>query len=131
MGIGNGGVLGFIEGYQGAANRKPRVLVNSIMNACGKRGSRLGNALGVLGMMCTSFEAVFDHMEIDQYLGGYQYTNPFLATLSTGILYKSTAGPRVALMAGALGAALAGVGFVGSSATSVIFGRGQRGYSSY
>ncbi|CAM9138228.1 unnamed protein product [Discosporangium mesarthrocarpum] len=103
-----------VEGYQGAANRKPRVLINSIMNASGKRGSRLGNALGVLGMYYTGMECIFDHLEVDQYLGGYDFTNPTLAAISTGVLFKSTAGPRVALMAGLVGAGMAGVSFAGS-----------------
>lgn len=48
-GILGGGALGVREGFQKAPNRRARVLMNSIMNAAGKRGSIYGNTFAVLG----------------------------------------------------------------------------------
>jgi hypothetical protein len=44
-----GGIYGFSEGWRNAANPNLKIRFNSIMNAISKRGSTLGNALGVIG----------------------------------------------------------------------------------
>jgi len=47
-GIALGGLRGFFVGLRNAPNRRLRIRINSVLNACG-RGARLGNSLGVLG----------------------------------------------------------------------------------
>jgi len=47
-GIGLGGMRGFFVGLRNAPNKRFRIRVNSVLNACG-RGARLGNSLGVIG----------------------------------------------------------------------------------
>lgn len=48
-GILGGGAAGVREGFMKAPNRRSRVLLNSVMNHAGKKGSMYGNTLGVLG----------------------------------------------------------------------------------
>lgn len=45
-----GGAYGFVEGWRTAANPSFKIRFNSVMNAFNKRGSRAGNALGIIGM---------------------------------------------------------------------------------
>lgn len=47
-GIALGGVRGLFVGLRNAPNRRLRIKLNSVLNACG-RGARLGNSLGVIG----------------------------------------------------------------------------------
>ena len=44
-----GSIYGAKEGYSGAASPIARIRFNSVMNAMSKRGSHLGNNLGVIG----------------------------------------------------------------------------------
>lgn len=50
LGYSAGGVFGAVEGYRTAVNPKWRIRVNSVVNAVSKRGSRIGNSLGIIGM---------------------------------------------------------------------------------
>jgi hypothetical protein len=53
-GILGGGTYGAIEGLRNSPNRKLKVRMNSLFNAAGQRGSRAGNALGILGTSHTN-----------------------------------------------------------------------------
>lgn len=46
-GFGAGGLYGFAEGWRSAASPSLRIRVNSVLNGISKRGSALGNNLGV------------------------------------------------------------------------------------
>ena len=48
-GIFGGGAMGVREGFAKAPNRRSRVLLNSVMNHAGKKGSLYGNTFAVLG----------------------------------------------------------------------------------
>ena len=48
-GFSAGSAYGFQEGWRGAASPIYRIRFNSVMNAMSRRGSTLGNALGVIG----------------------------------------------------------------------------------
>ena len=48
-GFSAGSLYGFQEGWRGAASPIARIRFNSVMNAMSRRGSTLGNALGVIG----------------------------------------------------------------------------------
>jgi hypothetical protein len=48
-GFSSGAAYGFVEGWRGAANPNLKIRFNSVMNAMSRRGSTIGNALGVLG----------------------------------------------------------------------------------
>jgi len=103
-GIVGGGIYGFFEGLRTSPSPKFKIRLNTVLNACGKRGSRAGNALGSLAMIYSSFEALEDQLDMDQYVGGYYQLIPVTAAAMTGIFYKSTAGPRAMALAGVLGA---------------------------
>jgi import inner membrane translocase subunit TIM23 len=111
-----------------APSSRAKIRVNSILNASGKRGSRLGNGLAVLGLYYTTAEHLLDRYEVDKYLGGEDWINPILAAGSTGMLYKCTAGPRTMALAGAVG--IMGMGAVIASQTLLgSLGSGQRSRS--
>lgn len=46
-----GGSYGLVEGWRTAASPNYKIRFNSIMNAFSKRGSYLGNSLGIIGML--------------------------------------------------------------------------------
>jgi hypothetical protein len=50
LGFGGGGAYGSIEGFRTAANPSLRIRINGIINGMSKRGSKLGNSLGIIGM---------------------------------------------------------------------------------
>ncbi|KAF0700558.1 Aste57867_8894 [Aphanomyces stellatus] len=113
-GILAGGTYGVVEGVRNAPSTKLKVRLNSLFNAAGQRGSRAGNALGVLALMYSSVQELADVAEIDRFVI-FDKAVPILAAGATGMLYKSTAGTRPMLMAGAIGAILMGAVQFGSS----------------
>lgn len=52
-GLAVGGFVGFANGLRRSPNNSPRVLLNSVLNGCGKSGAKAGNAAGVLAMVYT------------------------------------------------------------------------------
>jgi import inner membrane translocase subunit TIM23 len=109
IGMGGGGLYGAGVGLRTAASPLFRVRVNALMNGCSKYGSRVGNSFGVLALMYTSFEWGADQLELDRYAGGYDFVNPITAGACTGLMFKSTAGPKPMLLAGVLGGSLVGL----------------------
>jgi mitochondrial import inner membrane translocase subunit TIM23 len=109
-GIVLGGVYGGVEGYQNAPVKKAKIRMNSFLNAAGKRGSRAGNSLATVAMMFSIMEYAVEHVEVDHYINRdiAEIAIPTLAGAATGMLYKSTRGPRMMLMYGALGAVVMG-----------------------
>lgn len=45
-----GGSVGLVRGFAKSPSPRPRILLNSILNGCGRGGSTVGNTLGSLGM---------------------------------------------------------------------------------
>jgi len=103
IGIGTGGTYGVINGLQSSPSPKFKIRVNTILNKSGRFGSRFGNALGAVAMMYSCFEAVFDRYEVERYFGGDDFFNPILAATATGLLYKSTQGPKTMALAALIG----------------------------
>lgn len=89
-GILGGGAYGITEGLRNAPSHKFKIRLNSVLNASGKRGSRSGNALGVLALFYSSFDAAADHFEVDRFLGDFDQVLPVLSGAATGALYKCT-----------------------------------------
>ncbi|OQR87756.1 Mitochondrial Protein Translocase (MPT) Family [Achlya hypogyna] len=106
-GILGGGAYGALEGVRNSPSRKFKVRMNSLFNAAGQRGSRAGNALGVLALMYSGCQEVVDTLELEQY-GVFDKALPIFAAGATGMIYKSTAGTRPMMMAGVIGAVLMG-----------------------
>ena len=62
LGIGGGGVYGFRQGLAATPSSRFRVQVNSILNHCGRYGSRAGNAMGVFAVLYSLYEGLADHV---------------------------------------------------------------------
>lgn len=106
MGIVAGGVYGLREGLLHTPSSRFKVKLNSVLNHCGRHGSRAGNVLGVASIMYSLYEGLADHYDLDQYtrpVVGEVPASPAFAALMTGVTYKATAGPRVAALAGTIG----------------------------
>ena len=109
-GLGLGGIFGALEGLRNAPKKRFKIRLNSVLNACGKRGSRVGNAVGVLAIMYTGMEGLADYLEADKLAGGI--VNPIIAGAGAGALYKCTKGPGQMALFSVVGAAgMAGFSF--------------------
>jgi len=108
MGIVAGGSFGFVEGFRTAPSTKFNIRLNSVLNKCGRRGSRLGNALGSVAFLYSLIEGVSEYAHIDRYIGSAsEYVTPVACATLTGMIYKSTQGPKTIAVAGGLGATVA------------------------
>uniref|UniRef100_A0A7S1Y156 Mitochondrial import inner membrane translocase subunit TIM23 n=1 Tax=Grammatophora oceanica TaxID=210454 RepID=A0A7S1Y156_9STRA len=103
MGTFAGGAYGLREGFLHSPSQRFRVKLNSILNHCGRHGSRWGNALGVVSILYSIYEGTADNYEIDRYTGPVQPAAPGVAAFLTGATYYASAGPRVAALAGTIG----------------------------
>ena len=111
-----GGGYGAVEGLRSSPSRRMKIRVNALLNGMGKRGSRVGNAVGAVAVLYSSFESLADYVELEQYTGGYDIVNPIAAAVATGVMYKSTKGPKVMALAGVLGAGLVAGATLGARA---------------
>lgn len=86
LGIDAGGAYGFVEGLRNAPSSKFKIYFNSVLNACGKRGSKLGNALGELALIYYFSEGFSDWIELDRLIGGdgYDVAVPIIFGITTG-----------------------------------------------
>jgi import inner membrane translocase subunit TIM23 len=110
LGIVGGGSLGVIQGVRAAPSSNSRVMLNSVLNASGKGGSRAGNALGVLTILYVSAEWVTEKVERET-IGSLPFSDTLVPTIAGGVmgtLYKSTKGPKTAALAGVIGAVACG-----------------------
>ncbi len=110
LGIGAGGAWGVVDGWRTSPSPKLRIRLNSVLNKSGHYGSRLGNALGALACMFSLFEAGTEYVRIEDRLpfAREDVFNPVVAAALTGVLYKSTQGPKTMALAGLLSGAAAG-----------------------
>jgi hypothetical protein len=60
-----GMAVGMVTGVRSAKNFRPRILLNSVLNSCGRTGSRLGNSAAAIGMFYTGFTYALDAAEFD------------------------------------------------------------------
>mmetsp|Transcript_43464 Transcript_43464/g.70529 ORF Transcript_43464/g.70529 Transcript_43464/m.70529 type:complete len:205 (+) Transcript_43464:86-700(+) len=104
-GVVGGGLWGCAQGMRANSKANPRpplkLRINTLLNSTGSRGAFLGNSLGVLAMMYSGLES-----GITSARGEEDIYNGIGAAALTGLLYKSTAGFRVAALAGLLGGSL-------------------------
>eukprot|EP00978_Attheya_sp_CCMP212_P007627 scaffold17670_cov44-Attheya_sp.AAC.2 len=126
LGIVGGGLYGLREGLANTPSSRFKVKLNSVLNHCGRHGSRAGNVFGVLSIMYSLYEWQADKLEIDQYTGPIQPVAPALAAFMTGATFKSQAGPRVAALAGTIGLGAVGVTYAAYSVMGVPYG--SKGY---
>jgi mitochondrial import inner membrane translocase subunit TIM23 len=108
VGYPSGAVGGAALGLRhAAAGAEPgeiaKIRANRVLNACGSNGRRLGNRLGVVGLMFAGMEsAMVAVRDRDDWI------NSVAAGLGTGAVFRAANGPRSAVVAGALGGVLAG-----------------------
>uniref|UniRef100_A0A0D6QZU5 Mitochondrial import inner membrane translocase subunit TIM23 n=1 Tax=Araucaria cunninghamii TaxID=56994 RepID=A0A0D6QZU5_ARACU len=107
-----GGAVGLVEGLKA---REPgdslKLRTNRVLNATGHAGRKLGNRLGVIGLLYAGLES-----GIVAARGTDDNLNCVLAGLGTGALFKAAAGPRSAAVAGALGGLAVGAVVAGKQA---------------
>jgi import inner membrane translocase subunit TIM23 len=89
LGISAGGIYGFRQGLAATPSTRFRVQVNSVLNHCGRYGSRAGNALGVFAVLYSFYEGVSDRVSLIYYVCCHLYrTLPhFFACVS--VIYNS------------------------------------------
>lgn len=115
IGIFSGGCFGFVEGFRTSPSPKFNIRLNSILNKCGRRGSRLGNALASVAFMYSFVDWIAnDWVRVERYIP-FEWATPVLCAGVTGMLYKSTQGPKTVAVAGGLGAALAASAYAAKS----------------
>jgi len=62
MGITAGGFYGFRQGMAATPSTRFRVQLNSVLNHCGRYGSRAGNTLGVFSVLYSLYEGLADNV---------------------------------------------------------------------
>lgn len=62
IGIGAGGIYGLQRGLVSTPSSKWRVQVNSVLNHCGRYGSKAGNTLGVFSVLYSLYEGLGDQV---------------------------------------------------------------------
>lgn len=99
-----GGAFGMAEGLKkssGAPNMKVRL--NTTLNSITRRGPGVGNSLGVIAMIYNGTTAMMDASR-----GQHDIFNSLAGGAVSGALFKSTAGPRAALVSAGVCAGVAG-----------------------
>ncbi|XP_017697053.2 mitochondrial import inner membrane translocase subunit TIM23-2-like [Phoenix dactylifera] len=108
LGAARGSAAGLREADPGESLK---LRVNRVLNSSGQAGRRLGNSLGVLGLIFAGLES-----GISTWTGNDGVLSTVAAAVSTGAVYKAAAGPRSAAIAGAIGGLAAGFAVVGKQA---------------
>jgi import inner membrane translocase subunit TIM23 len=65
LGTFGGGLYGLREGVRHSPSSRFRVKLNSILNHCGRYGSRWGNSLGVVAILYSIYEGAADQVSRD------------------------------------------------------------------
>ncbi|XP_054783135.1 mitochondrial import inner membrane translocase subunit TIM23-2-like [Prosopis cineraria] len=104
-----GAAKGTVRGLKAAElGDSLKLRVNRVLNSGGQTGRRLGNSLGVLGLIFAGLESGVIHFR-----GKDDLLNSVVAGLGTGALYRAAAGPRSAAIAGAIGGIAAATAVAG------------------
>ena len=105
-GMVGGGIYGAASAYRGQDGASFRVKTNTLLNGFGKKGAGVGNALGAMALLYSCYESLAENLQFDAFLGYHHAVNPVSAGVLTGLTYKSFAGPRAIVLAGAIGGLL-------------------------
>ncbi|KAF7023255.1 hypothetical protein CFC21_035816 [Triticum aestivum] len=95
----SGAVAGAAVGLREAAHAAERgdtakIRANRLLNSCGSAGRRVGNRLGVIGLLYAGMVTARD--------GQDDWINSLVAGLGTGALFRAAQGPRSAAVGGVL-----------------------------
>lgn len=104
-----GGVWGLAEGLRNPDGSTFKLRLNSVLNGCTRRGPFLSNSLGVVALMYGLTTAALEKIR-----GVEDDYNMAAAAVTTGMLFKSTGGPRAIAIAGGLGGGIAAVYYAGN-----------------
>ncbi|KAI9635547.1 putative mitochondrial import inner membrane translocase subunit tim23 [Dioszegia hungarica] len=104
-GLAVGGAWGLKEGLGRQLGPSPsmKLRINAILNGCTRRGSFVGNSLGVLAIFYNLVNS-----GLDSYRGRHDVLNAMGAGAISGALFKSTSGIRPAMVGASLMTAAAG-----------------------
>ncbi|OAY64485.1 mitochondrial import inner membrane translocase subunit TIM23-2-like [Ananas comosus] len=80
-----------------------KIRVNRVLNSCGQEGRRIGNRVGVIGLLYAGLESGMVAVRDSD-----DWVNSVVAGLGTGVLFKAANGPRSAAVAGAIGGLMVG-----------------------
>ncbi|XP_027367388.1 mitochondrial import inner membrane translocase subunit TIM23-2 [Abrus precatorius] len=107
-----GAAKGTVQGLRDAESGDSlKLRLNRVLNSGGQAGRRVGNSLGVLGLIFAGLESGMIHFR-----GRDDLVNSAVAGLGTGALYRAAAGPRSAAIAGAIGGIAAAAAVAGKQA---------------
>lgn len=99
-----GGAWGLAEGLNRLPpSSPPKLRLNSALNSITRRGPFLGNSAGVIAMVYNGLNST-----IGYYRGKHDAMNSITAGALSGMVFKSTRGPRQMMISGALVASAAG-----------------------
>ncbi|OVA20644.1 Mitochondrial inner membrane translocase subunit Tim17/Tim22/Tim23/peroxisomal protein PMP24 [Macleaya cordata] len=100
---------GFIDGVRASEQGDTlKLRINRILNASGHSGRKMGNRIGVIGLMFAGLESgIVAVRDTDDVI------NSVLAGLGTGALFKAASGPRSAAVGGAIGGLVVGAAVAG------------------
>ncbi|KDN53366.1 putative MAS6-mitochondrial inner membrane import translocase subunit [Tilletiaria anomala UBC 951] len=104
-GLAIGGMLGAREGLTrplGVNNPTTRLRLNAVLNSITRRGSFFGNSAGVIALIYNIIDA-----SIDAARGKHDIYGAVAAGSISGVIFKSTAGPRAMLISSGIMAAAA------------------------
>lgn len=100
-----GGAWGLAEGLRRAPpNAPPKIRLNAVLNSVTRRGPFLANNAGVVAMMYNAINSYIGYLR-----GKHDAANSIAAGALSGIIFKSTRGPRQMIISGSLVATIAGV----------------------
>ncbi|CAE7690483.1 tim23 [Symbiodinium sp. KB8] len=128
-GVAMGSFYGIFEGAAKAPKRRARIVLNSVLNAVGKRGSGLGNAIGTLALLYSATEWGLDYIDFDMAPDAFDmrrreiYTQMAAAAITAGtfrlpqlVARRNLTGVAIVGVSALMGAGLvAGLGAVGSA----------------
>ncbi|KAH7692701.1 mitochondrial import inner membrane translocase subunit TIM23 protein [Dioscorea alata] len=104
-----GGALGLREAIRAAEpGDTMKLRINRVLNSSGQSGRRIGNRLGVLGLLYAGMESGLVAVRDSD-----DWMNSVAAGLGTGALFKAASGPRSAAVAGAIGGLMVGAAVAG------------------
>ncbi|KAH7668487.1 Mitochondrial import inner membrane translocase subunit TIM23 protein [Dioscorea alata] len=99
-----GGSIGLRDGLRTAEQGDSMKLrINRVLNSSGHTGRRLGNKLGVVGLLYAGMESGLVALRDKD-----DWMNSVAAGLGTGALFRAASGPRSAAVAGAIGGLMVG-----------------------
>ena len=98
-----GAAYGLVEGVRAGAGLPAKLKVNRILNHTGYRGGKAANALGGVTIIYCGCQSLIESMRMQD-----DWMNHVAAGAGAGLIFKSTAGGRTAMVASGIGAVVAG-----------------------